>query len=154
MSKFARICETEYCGKTLIWVVFSGSPTKDDARIYLAQLDTIYDRHCDFSIIYDATNIGRIRTVFFLQQVESMKKHDQDTRKHMERCVIVVKNKPMEFLLNTLFKLKPSACRDIKVFYEHQIRRAWWYLLTGKEEDVSDKTLSDAKKLVKKWKLV
>ena len=65
MSGFARICEREYNGKTQIWVLFNGSPTTDDARIYLAQLDSIYDRHCDFSIMYDATNIGRIKNVFF-----------------------------------------------------------------------------------------
>ena len=152
--QFARVYEREYRDCLQIMVIFHGSPTDEEASNYLVQINTIYQRKREFTILYDATNIGRIKRKFFHQQIQSMRTHDEDTRLRMKRCVIIVRDRSMEFLLNTIFKIKPSACQDLKTFYQHTVAAAWWYLFSGESKTDIDQTLLATIKSGTQWKIV
>lgn len=152
---FARVYERMYYGQLQIMVVFVGSPNDEEASRYLTQINKIYEKKCDFTILYDASNIGHVPRKYFLQQVQSMRDHDKETSRHMQRCVIIVENWTKEVLLKTIFTIKPSACRDLRVFHEDRIPSAWWYLYTGEYlSEVPKERLHSRSQEITKWKVV
>ncbi len=97
-------------------VRLSGKPTDLEMDDYLAHITKIYELNHPFYIIYDGTDIGILSLAQVYKQADFMRTKDQDTRRLIKKCAIILTSMTARMTLNTLFTLKPPACK-LEVFY-------------------------------------
>jgi len=96
-------------------VRFSGKPTDSEMNDYLAHITKIYELNHPFYIIYDGTDVGLLTPTQVYKQADFMRTKDQDTRRLIIKCAIILTSMTARMTLNTLFTLKPPACK-LEVF--------------------------------------
>ncbi len=131
---FAEIKIKEGDALLKVFVKFgSESPTNEALDDYLNEIAKVYDRKCEFVILYDASNISMFITpTQLVRQSQFMRKRDQETRKYLVRCAIVMTSTVVRVMLQNLLKLKPAAC-ELEIF--DSLSAAQDYLRGAKRKD-------------------
>jgi len=104
-------------GNNLVKVIvrFDGTPTDLELDEYLKTIHVIYQQKVPFVILYDASNIGHISMPHIQKQVDFMREHDLQTSQLMLKCAIVLTSTWQRESLKLIFKIKPPACKQLKV---------------------------------------
>lgn len=111
-------------GSLNVFVRFDGCATLPEVKEYLNKVEDVYKKNTRFRIIYDATCIGWISKALVDEQVTFMRKHDEDTKRLIERCAIVINSSVAKGMLDLIFIAKPPAC-ELKVFRTVEEARNW-----------------------------
>jgi hypothetical protein len=108
---FATVGFVEEDMKLRVIVKYKGSPvSNEEIDMYLKKLHEIYKLKKNFVIMYDVRNIGIVMPAQLMRQVTFMRARDDETKKLVERCAVVVSTQVARITISTLFKLKPPAC--------------------------------------------
>jgi hypothetical protein len=111
---FAQVKAVKENNELKVIVRFEGCPTDQELDDYLNEVGKIYLEELPFYILYDARNVGLLTPSQIKKQVTFMRNHDQQTRRLIKRCAIVVTSSWARTALDAIFKLKPAAC-DLKI---------------------------------------
>jgi hypothetical protein len=128
-----RLCDNNFCQvskyhhKVIVRMV--GVPADGEIEGYLDAMARIYDYEECFVILFDVNKIGDMSPMVMLgyiqKQVEFMRKYDDKTRKYMKRAAIVVSSAFVRRILNGVFTLKKSACKDLEFFTNEKDAKAY-----------------------------
>ena len=97
----------------IVTCTFTGVPaTKENITSYLLSIDTIYKKKQKFILLYDARLIKKSTITFdhICRQAKFMRDKDEETRKFVEMCAIVICPETKS-ILKLLFRLKQPACK-------------------------------------------
>ncbi len=124
-NDFVKIEQREDEQKNLKVIVrFSGRPTDEEMNNYLKYIGEIYNLHKTFVIIYDASEIGILTMTQVYKQADFMRAKDTETRKLITKCAIILTSTACKIMLDTLFTIKPPACR-LEVFKTMAAAKLW-----------------------------
>lgn len=97
-------------------VKFFGVPCCErDMDAFLRDVDEIYKKDQEFLILYDATQVGFVGASMVQKQIAFMRGHDEETRRLIKKCAVVVNTTFASAIVNGIFAVKPPAC-PLKVF--------------------------------------
>lgn len=118
---FVKVTQKNNCVK----VTFQGVPqTENDIPNYLSLLDQIYAEERKFLILYDASNIGRVKFSDIKKQADYMFKRKEVTKKYMVRAAIVMTSTTARAALQVLFKIR-KPISPFRVFKTIEEAKKW-----------------------------
>ncbi len=116
--------ETRQSDMLKVIVRFTGKPTDQEMDDYLAHITKIYELNLPFLILYDGTDIGMLSMAQVYKQADFMRKKDEDTRRLIKKCAIVLTSTPARITLDTVFALKPPACK-LQIFQDMETAKSF-----------------------------
>lgn len=125
-NNFVKIEQREDKTQNILKVIvrFSGTPTDEEMIDYLRFVGDIYKLNHPFIIIYDASEIGMLTLAQVYKQADFMRARDADTRRLIKCCAIILTSQIAKTMLNTVFTLKPPACK-LDVFKTMEEAKIW-----------------------------